>query len=391
MIPEEIPQYFSLTPLVEGVITWNDNSDQLTFTPDQNWPAGETVELSISFGAPAKIKLPLLGAYQTTLNISPFLLTYLWPADGPSNLFITNPETGQGQALTNEVDGILDYSIHPDGLSILYSLSNDHGGSSIVSLDRISGEVSTLIECKTELCLGPIISPDGFYLAYEVISRESGSSPGILVQDLKNQKSINPGLEDDYLENPLWSKTGWLSFYNQTQKGFEFWNPQTEERKFLDNDTGGVASWSGDGRYFVCSEIKFTSQTLAPRHLLLYDLNEETILDLSQGNFIEDLNPSLRPFGLTLAYSRKSLDPQNWSPGRQLWVMDIASGQDQPLTDAVDYHHTSFAWRPDGDLLAFVRYNQAKLSDPPEVWLINQDGTESLRLIIGGFAPGWIP
>jgi Tol biopolymer transport system component len=391
MIPEETDPFFSLTPLVEGVITWNENSDQLIFTPDKNWPAGETVELSISSGAPAKIKLPLLGTFQTSLRISPFLLSYLWPADGPSNLYITNPETGEGQALTNEIEGILDYSIHPDGLSILYSLSNDNGGSSIVLLDRISGNVSTLIECQTELCLGPKLSPDGVYLAYEVISSESDSQPGIMIQDLSNQKTIYPGLEDDYLEKPLWSSTGWLSFYNQTQKGFEFWNPQTEEKKFLTNDTGGIASWSGDGRYFVCSEIKFTSQTLAPRHLILYDLNEETILDLSQGNFLEDLNPSLGPSGLILAYSRKSLDPQNWSPGRQLWVMDIASGQDQPLTDEVDYHHTSFAWHPDGKRLAFVRYNQAALSDPPEIWLIMADGSDRLRLIINGFAPTWIP
>ena len=71
--------------------------------------------------------------------------------------------------------------------------------------------------------------------------------------------------------------------------------------------------------------------------------------------------------------------------------MDINTGDDQPLTDEVDFHHTSFAWHPDGDQLAFVRYNQAKLSDPPEIWLINRDGSNSLRLIINGFAPAWIP
>ena len=71
--------------------------------------------------------------------------------------------------------------------------------------------------------------------------------------------------------------------------------------------------------------------------------------------------------------------------------MDIEGGQISQLTDAVDYHHTSFVWHPAGNQLAYVRYNQAKLSDPPEIWLINKDGTNNLRLIINGFAPTWIP
>jgi dipeptidyl aminopeptidase/acylaminoacyl peptidase len=115
------------------------------------------------------------------------------------------------------------------------------------------------------------------------------------------------------------------------------------------------------------------------------------LVDLSQGNFLEDLNPSFAPQGLSLAFSRKSLDPAEWSPGRQLWLLDLEDNQAKTLTTAVDFHHTSFAWHPDGNRLAYVRYNQAKLSDPPEIWLINRDGSENLRLIINAFAPSWIP
>jgi Tol biopolymer transport system component len=71
--------------------------------------------------------------------------------------------------------------------------------------------------------------------------------------------------------------------------------------------------------------------------------------------------------------------------------MDITDGQINQLTDEMDYHHTSFAWHPDGERLAFVRYNQAKLSEPPEIWMTNRDGTEKIRLIINGFSPSWIP
>ncbi len=391
MDPASVEERFSLMPSLTGKITWNDSFDQLSFTPARSWPAGTSVLIDIKSGARSRLRLPTLDDFQDTLKVSPYLLIYMWPAVGPSNLYLANPETGDSQALTDETAGILDYTVGPDGLSIIYSISNENGTSSIKSLDRQTGLSTILLECRTGLCRSPQISPDGSHLAYESISREPGTQPGIRVFNLSEDNQINPSLEGDYLEKPLWGSSGWLAFYNQSKKGYEFWNLEDEGTMFLPNDTGGTGSWSGDGRYFISSEIQFTSETLAPRHLLLFDIQEKTTLDLSRGNFLEDLNPSFSPFGLTIAYSRKSLDPQDWSPGRQLWIMDIHTGLDQPLTDEVDFHHTSFAWHPDGDQLAFVRYNQAKLSDPPEIWLINRDGTDNLRLIINGFAPGWIP
>jgi hypothetical protein len=71
--------------------------------------------------------------------------------------------------------------------------------------------------------------------------------------------------------------------------------------------------------------------------------------------------------------------------------MDLEDGQSFPLTDEDDYQHTSFAWHPDGDQLAYVRYNQATLTELPEIWLIDTTSGEALRLIINGFSPGWIP
>lgn len=391
MDPTSVESRFNLVPPLEGKIVWNENSNQFSFTPDTSWPAGKSVLLEIKSGARSRIRLPLLGNYQDTLKISPYLLIYMWPASGPSNIYLANAETGDSQMLTDHPGGILDYTIHPDGLSIIYSISNNNGTSSIRSLDRQKDLSSILLECRTGLCRSPQVSFDGTLLAYEFISGEPGSQPGIRVFNLVEGSEVNPGGPEEYLETPLWASSGWLAFYNQSKKGFEFWNPDNDQTRFLPNDTGGIGSWSEDGRYFVSSEIQFTSETLAPRHLILFDIQEGTSLDLSRGIFLEDLNPSLSPFGLIVAYSRKSLDPQDWTPGRQLWVMNVETGDDLQLTDEVDFHHTSFAWHPDRDQLAFVRYNQAKLSDPPEIWLINRDGSGGLRVIINGFAPAWIP
>ncbi len=386
-----VEEQFTLLPDISGKITWNEEIDKFSFTPDQSWPAGNSILLELGSGARSKLGLPLLGRFQDTVQISPYLLIYMWPASGVSNLYLANPETGDSRSITNEPAGILDYTVHSDGMSIIYSVSNENGTSSLKTLDRQTGLSTMLLDCTTGLCQSPQISADGSLVAYEFISREAGTLPEVQVFSLQEETVFKPGREEDYLEKPLWGSAGWLAFYNQTRQGFEFWHPDLEQTRFLPNDTGGGASWSANGRYFISSIIQFTSDTLAPRHLLLYDIQEDTTLDLSEGDFLEDLNPSFSPLGLSVAYSRKSLDPQLWTPGRQLWVMDIDSGNDQQLTDQGDYHHTSFAWHPDGDQLTYVRYNQAKLSDPPEIWLINKNGSSNLRLIINGFSPSWIP
>ena len=391
MDPVSMDSHFSLEPSLGGDLLWNDQFTELSFEPDKTWPAGKTIKVTISSGAKSRIRLPLFREKSWSIPVSPIFLAYLWPADGNSTLYLVNPETGVTQELITEPGGVLDYSTTVDGAEILYSMIEDDGESSIVSLNRLTGNKGKLITCLKGLCRSPRVSPDGSLIAYEFISRDHGIQPGIRVFNLQNNTHSDLGVPSEYLDNPLWSASGWLSYYNHTQQGYIFWYPDGEETIFLPNETGGDGTWSADGRYFVCSEILFVSETLAPRHLQSYDLTEGTLTDLSQGKFLEDLNPSFSPRGTVLAFGRKSLDPGSWSPGRQLWVMDITDGQINQLTDEMDYHHTSFAWHPDGERLAFVRYNQAKLSEPPEIWMTNRDGTEKIRLIINGFSPSWIP
>jgi Tol biopolymer transport system component len=391
MDPESVEESLLITPDYEGEINWSNGFKELTFTPRKIWPSGSSVSISLGRGSHSKLKIPSWQEVTFSWSVSPTSLVYLWPADGNSNLYKTNPLNGENQALTNHPEGILDYSISPDSEQIYYSISGQNGGSKINSLDLQSLDTSLVLDCEESLCAMPQLSFDGEWLAYEMINRENGVQPGIRVLNLDNQSEQDLGLSSEYLESPLWSVSGWLSYYNQTAKGYQFWNPETDITRFLPNETGGFGTWSADGRYFLSSEILFVGDTLAPRHLQLYDLVEETIQDLSLGDYLEDMNPSFSTRGLTFAFGRKSLNPQDWTPGRQLWVMDLETGESTPLTESIDYQHTAFSWHPDGKQLAFVRYNQATLSEAPEIWLIDTTSTVAMRLIINGFAPGWIP
>ena len=391
MDPESVEGAFEILPPIEGKISWDAEGKLLSFTPRNIWPAGETVAIRLRRGLQSKLKLPGWQEFIFEWMVRPTSLVYLWPADGKSNLYQVNPENGESQALTDHPGGVLDYSIAPNKAQIYYSFIDDTGLSKIMIFDLLTRKASSVIDCEDALCTNPQLAPSGDHLAYEVISPESGILPGVQIYNLNDQSKEDLGTKNEYLENPLWSPAGWLSYYNRTSKGYQFWIPGTETSRFFPNETGGFGTWSADGRYFLTSEILFVGETLAPRHLQLYDLVEGTIQDLSEGDFLEDLNPSFSTRGLRFAFSRKSLSPQDWTPGRQLWVMDLDSGESYPLTDEVDYQHTSYAWHPDGAQLAYVRYNQAVLSELPEIWLGNTSSGEALRLIINGFAPGWIP
>jgi len=391
MDPQSVEEYVDISPPDDGEISWDADYKLMTFTPGSIWPPGEMVSIRLSRGARSKLGFPFWREFNYQWPVSPTSLVYLWPADGKSNLYKINPKSGESQALTNHPGGVLDYSITPDNEQIYYSVAVKNGTSRIMVLDLRSGETSLFMDCSEALCTRPQLSADGNKLAYEVLSREAGSLPDIRVFNLKDRSQVALAEPDQCLESPLWSLSGWLAYYNQTAKGYQFWNPATDITRFLPNETSGDGSWSADGRYFLTSEILFAGDTLAPRHLQLYDLVEETTQDLSKGSFLEDLNPSFSTRGLAFAFSRKSLSPQDWTLGRQLWVMDLESGESAPLTDEIDYQHTSFAWHPDGQKLAYVRYNQAALSEAPEIWVIDTDSKEALRMIINGFAPGWIP
>jgi hypothetical protein len=61
------------------------------------------------------------------------------------------------------------------------------------------------------------------------------------------------------------------------------------------------------------------------------------------------------------------------------------------LTEAVYHNHYDFSWSLDGNLLAYSRFNKNVLTEPPEIWLIGADGSGDRLLLVGGYAPRWVP
>jgi len=83
--------------------------------------------------------------------------------------------------------------------------------------------------------------------------------------------------------------------------------------------------------------------------------------------------------------------PSAGRPVASLWVARVDTREARPLTNEPLYNHYQFAWSLSGDQLAYVRFNQSALTEPPEIWVIDLLSGSQSRLVVDGYSPRWTP
>jgi Tol biopolymer transport system component len=400
-----------IDPARRGSFSWEGNT--LVFTPSWPWPSGEPVSVQVLAGVRSQdfFSLPLLQGKAWSFAVAQRLLAYLWPTIGAADIYVLDPLTGVIRQLTNS-QNVLDYSISRDGQQIFYSIGNPDSSGAIYRLQNLESSAATktfeepgaILLCPTAACRSPRLSPDGKWLAYERTARDEQGQYEVTeawLLSLSNGSDRLAGLEGHTTFRPAWSSQGWLSFYDNERQGFVVQDSSGKELAFLPNQTGDSGSWQPDGMVFVTEELvaNVVAHENAPAasRLLAYDLTQSDSAgeafanDLSRAVDLQDMNPVYSPDGAWIAFTRRFLDADLWTPGGQVWRMRQDGSALQQLTEAGDYHHYNLAWSPDGSRLAYVRFNQTLLTETAELWLMNSDGSQPLELVKSGFSPQWIP
>jgi Tol biopolymer transport system component len=400
MQPESVTSRLEIQPPTRGDFVWEANT--LTFTPATSWARGEQITVTLQAGARSSLGLPMLKDQVWSFGISPPRLVYLWPSDGPADLYSLDLINGTSERLTETANGVLSYSVSTDSRTIFYSTRLDVHNSAIFGLLMDTGSTDTILSCTEVLCNFPAISPDGRSLAFTRAPSNPQDEPfpqqvwllpiegGTPISESQAALMSEPAHESGA---PFWSPTGILTFYDSGSQVFVALNPATSERIRFSNETGEVGTWAPDGSNFIVHEIDFwgSGPLDYTSHLWRFAYPSAQATDLSVDLTLEDATPVYDPNGQRIAFGRKYLDKDRWIPGRQLWIMSIDGSNPRQITDDPDYNHADFAWYPNGEFLAFVRYQQTTLIEPPEIWIIYPDGTGAARLMIGGYAPQWIP
>jgi Tol biopolymer transport system component len=260
------------------------------------------------------------------------------------------------------------------------------------------------MDCGSNACRNPVISPDGEQVAFERRAVEEGESgaaaPAPSRVELLSIADPSPAVvspPNHPAAHPVWAPAGWLSYFDAADRVITVEDLQGG-RTHVPNATGELWIWTPDSRSLIFPEITVVEPDghneerplQIYSNLYLVDMADNSRRNLS-GNFLfEDSSPALSPDGRRLLFTRNFFDTR-WTPGVQLWMMDLEDDSTAAVTDLPDYGHSSPRWNPDGTLFLFMRFHATSPTDPPEIWLADSAGADPVRLATGGYLPRWIP
>ena len=405
----------TITPPRQGNFDWQGPT--LSFIPSEPWPLSSTVTIQLTGGRSDR-GLPLLGNPSWSFIVAERRLAYL-AGDTVPNLWVS-PVSGdiQPRQLTTETLGVYDFAISPDGTHIAYGARRADGGDDLRLVAVDGSSLTDLVVCPGEACISPVFSSDGQRLAYE---RHT------LVTGLNGQPSLGPA--SVYVRNlatgaaqqvsqadtrfPRWGLDGRLAYLDSTRQAIVVQDLASGAVTYVPDSSGAMGTWSPDGSFMVFPEIIVAPEPTAPAtpdssegddsathpfysYLLRANIATNDTVNLSGAGILDDSSPVYSPRGEWLAFGRTLQINNQWTPGRQLWLMRPDGSQAHPLTGDPLYNHSAFTWSPDGALLAYMRFNTSDPGAPAETWLIDVNaaggvGAVGPHKLVQGYLPEWLP
>lgn len=403
-----VERRLAITPPVDGQFRWQDRT--LTFEPNEGWPEGNQISVRLAAGARSSLFLPLPSAFEWSFRVRPTRVAYLLFDNGNTVLQARGPMEDQPETLAEASDGVSDYAISFEGTRLAV-LAREADGAVIRLQGGDLDSPEEVHRCSSDSrCGGLALSPAGDWLAWEE-QPLARSATGVLqpgpreiwlkqVEGEAPAQSIGEGHSERH--SPRWIGSDRLAYYDEGRSSLivvERSSSGWRELAAIENVLGEHWTWSPDSRFVVFPEVEFVAEGASVvagvdffSHLYRVEVETGLRTDLSApaAGFVEDASPAYSPDGLWLAFARKSLEPDEWSLGRQLWLMRADGSAARALTDDPAYNHAQIAWRPDSLALAFVRSDQRGLGQPSEIWWYDLESGEYEMLVEGGYAPQWI-
>jgi dipeptidyl aminopeptidase/acylaminoacyl peptidase len=320
--------------------------------------------------------------------------------------------------LTETAHGVLDFSVNLKEAAVVYTEIRQDGGTDLRWIDLVSGEDQLLLSCRANWrCQAPTISPGFEAVAFERSPLEAGpeaqwvfGDPSVWMLEMKvdsDPARISPS--GHITSQPRWSPKGQLAYYDATLKAIQivdpFAEPTPSKIRSIPSDLGLIGEWSPNGSSLLYpgvvildpspgeSDLLQGSASAFYSHLFRVNLDTGIRMDLSGSQFglVEDAGPVYSPDGLFIAFTRKFLDEDRWTPGRQLWIMRTDGTEPRQITRDPTYHHSALDWNPESNGLVFLRTNQNDFAQTPEVWLYDVKRDQIRPFVVGGYFPQWTP
>jgi Tol biopolymer transport system component len=327
-------------------------------------------------------------------------VVYLAPADAlRRNLYAANLSTGERDQLTDSAVGIEDYAVSPDGARIAYTQLNLDGTSDIWLLEMVTGVSHPLTACVDALCSAPAWHPDGARIAYQRADFNPATDRAEYRAWVVDANTLETGLllPDEpqwHGIEPQWDPTGQrVALFDDTLPGIRVRTLASGDNTLIQNfqETSGVFAPDGTRLvYPVITRGAIGQQFYTHLEMIDFELVERAPLSGPDDAPVDDGRAVWSADGARLLVARRYLD-ERFTAGKQLYLLDVASGSAEPVVVDAAYNHAAQQWSADERWIVFQRFALAEADAAPSVWVFDQQTGNLTQVAENALFPAWLP
>jgi Tol biopolymer transport system component len=401
---ENLESRFQISPNISGDIRIEGQSNY--FDPSEPLEYGKSYTVTLSPGIRGENGLSSLMAYEKQYSVSDPELLFVREDNNKANLWSQYGSRVAVQ-ISDEPNGIWDYSVLPNGKGVLVSSLNEDGSTDLVRI-FLAGTRDVLLDCQGDLCLDGRWQPDGALVAFE---KTNGVTEVWLLDTSSGTEmpvhEFAVSTDDDLLQGSSrfarWSADGrYLSFYMPDRQQLAFIDMQNGDLWTVPANVDLMGDWSLSSYKLAFTELVFnesheeenlenggvdglgSSSTLNSRVIVL-DIKSMEMVDLGGTNqFLEGV-PAWSPDGTMVAASR-AVDGI-----RQIWTIPIDGSGPETLTGDRLYTNSSPKWSPDGRHLALMRSRVESINESAGIWLFDLEDGRAILVAEEAYLLGWLP
>lgn len=331
-------------------------------------------------------------------------VVYLAPASAPNtNIYIRDVDRGITQQLTDFGSGIEEwFTINDLGTRVAFAAPvnpETPNRLDIFMVDIKTAELTQLTNCAeaNASCYRPAWHPNGQLVGYtreeldsdiEIANRRRAW----LVDIDKLESSLLFSDEQIVGHTPRWGGGGErVALVSAEPVGILVYDYNREEVAFLNTVQDVMGVFSPDGSVFVYPElVSGAAGATYYSQLQLVNFETDAQIPISGGpqSPVEDRQAAFNPQGTHLAVARRYFD-ERFTTGGQIYVIDLATGEVEPLVVDASYSHGSVSWNYDGSAIAYQRFDYE--TTEVNVYVYDFDTMTSTLVVTDAFLPRFLP
>jgi nickel/cobalt transporter (NicO) family protein len=363
--------------------------------PQSTVQASRNVQSSLEPSGGKLLKLEPAAQVVQNFVLNQSKVLYLAQDDANHNqIFLVPTLGGEPKAITHEAAGVQSFTVSDDWKTILYTVLNMDGESSIWGINPDGTNAHQVLDCPQAQCGGPEWSPDHkklFYERHDYSQTAALSIFSIWWLDLASGQT-QPVFQDQAFPSfaPRFSPDGqWLSYISPSTNTIEVYNLNDSRRYSIPDRSGVPQMWSPDSGSLLFWDLA-TADIGSAIHLKKFDLASGQTTDLGGAVNQQDYLADWSPDGGWIAIARDSPSSSDSLFREQLELVRPDGKNARILLDQPETSFGDLSWSPDSRYLVFSRYSNKDLGNP-EIWLMDVQTGQGQKLISGGIRARLLP